>query len=104
MDSCLQPMQRCVAAACSDQHLVRAVFDQAAALEGNDPIRRSYCGKSMSDDQNRASFGDILHAVLNDALTLIVEGARCLIKDQNTRVADECAGYSNPLALAARER
>src|SRR5262245_18602707 len=60
MDSCLQPMQRCVAAAGSDQHLVRAVFDQAAALERNDPIRRTYCGESMSDDQNRPSFGDVL--------------------------------------------
>src|SRR5262252_11190310 len=38
VDPCLQPMQRCIAAACLDQRLVGTVLDQAAALERDDAI------------------------------------------------------------------
>src|SRR5260370_39277859 len=42
MDSCLQPMQRCIAAAGLDQRVMRAVLDPAAALERDDAIGRSH--------------------------------------------------------------
>ena len=88
MNPCLQAMQRCIAAAGLDQHVMGAVFDQTAALERDDPIRRAYRGESVSDDQHRPPFGDFLHVVLNNALALVVEGARRLIEDQNARVGD----------------
>ena len=80
-----------------------AVFDQAAAIERDDAIRRAYCGESVRDDENRPPFGDLFHVVLNDALALIVEGARRFIEDQNSRVGDERAGNGDALALATRE-
>src|SRR5437899_9982760 len=80
-----------------------AVLHQTAALERDDAIRRPHCGETMRDDQNRPSLGDLLHVLLNDALALVVEGARRLIKDQDTRVGNQRAGDGDALALAARE-
>src|SRR5262245_45895827 len=42
MNPCLQTMQRCVAAAGLDQHIMGAVFDQPAALKRDDPIGRPH--------------------------------------------------------------
>ena len=103
MNSCLQPMQRCIAAAGLDQRVMGAVLDQAAALERDDAIRRPHGREPVRDDQNRPPLGDLLHVLLNDALALIVEGARRLIEDQDARVGDERAGNGDALALAARE-
>ena len=80
-----------------------AVLDQAAAVERDDAIRRTYRREPVRDDQNRPSFGDLFHIELNDTLALIVEGARCLIEDQNARVGDERTGNGDALALATRE-
>jgi hypothetical protein len=96
-------MQRCIAAARLDQRVMGAVLDQAAALERDDAIRRPHGREPVRDDQNRPPLGDLLHVLLNDALALIVEGARRLIEDQNARVGDERAGNGDALALATRE-
>src|SRR5262245_30546709 len=103
MNSCLKPMQRCVATAGPDQHLMAAVFDQAATLERNDAIRCTYRGEAVSDGENRPPFGDLFHIVLNDTLALIIKSTRCLIEDQNAWVGNERAGNGNALALTTRE-
>ena len=66
-----------------------AVLDQAAALERDDAIRRANSGKPMRDQTNRPLA--ISFILLNDALALLVEGARRLIEDRNARVGDERA-------------
>jgi hypothetical protein len=83
---------------------VGTVLDQAATIERNNAIRCPHGRKPMRDDENRPPLGDLFHIVLNDSLTLIVEGTRCLIEDQNARVGNERAGNGDPLALATRER
>src|SRR5262245_18304615 len=88
MNSCLQAMQRCITAAGLDQRVMGSHLDQAPALERDDAIRRPHCRKPVRDDENRPPLGDLLHVLLNDALALIVEGARRLIEDQNARVGD----------------
>src|SRR5262249_947750 len=103
MNSCLQPMQRCIAAASLDQRVMGTVLDQAAALERDDAIRRPHGREPVRDDENGAPLGDLFHVLLNDALALIIEGARRLIEDQNARFGDERAGNRDALALAARE-
>src|SRR5262249_8714245 len=75
MDACLQPVQRCIAAACLDQCVMGAVLDQTPAIEGHDAIRRAYGREPVSDDENRAPAGDLLHVLLDDALALVIEGA-----------------------------
>ena len=42
MNTCLQAMQRCVAAAGLDQRVMGAVFNQTAAIERDDAIRRAH--------------------------------------------------------------
>src|SRR6266478_5854103 len=78
MDTCLQPVQRCVAAAGLDQRVVGAVLDHAAALESDDAIHRPNGREPMRDDQDGAALGDFLHVLLNDALALVVQRARRL--------------------------
>ena len=92
MDSCLQSMQRCIAAAGLDQRVMGAILDQAAALERDDAIRRPHGREPVRDDQNRPPLGDLLHVLLNDALALIVEGAGRLVEDQDARVGDRARG------------
>src|SRR6185369_11735599 len=75
MNSCLQPMQRCIAAASLDQRVMGAVLDQAAAVERDDPIRRPHGREPVRDDEDGARLGDLHHVLLNDALALVVEGA-----------------------------
>src|SRR5499427_10588092 len=103
MDSRLQPMQGCIAAASLDQRVMGAVLDQAAALERDDAIRRPHGREPVRDDENRPPLGDLFHVLLNDALALIVEGTRRLVEDQNAWVGNERAGDRDALALAARE-
>src|SRR5262249_39928703 len=66
MNSCLQPMQRCIAAACLDQRVVSPVFHQPAALERDDAIHRPHGRQSVRNDQYRPSLGNFLHIVLDD--------------------------------------
>src|SRR5215813_12946363 len=103
MNSCLQAMQRCIAAAGLDQRVMGAVLDQAATLERDDAIRRPHGRKPVRDDQNGPPLGDLFHVVLNYALALIVERARRLIEYQDARLVDECAGNGDALTLTTRE-
>ena len=57
----------------------------------------------MGDDENRAPFGDLRHVLLDDPLAFIIERARGLVEDQNTRLAQERARNRDALALAARK-
>src|SRR5262249_33737116 len=103
MQASLQPVQRCIAAAGLDQDVVGSVLDQTAAFQGDDAIGRPHCREPVRDDEHGAPLGDGFHVFLNDLLALIVESARRLIEDQNTRVGDECTRDGNTLTLTARE-
>ena len=96
-------MQGRIAAAAHDQRVVGAVLDQASGFERDDAICRPYSREPVRDDQNRPSFSDVPHVLLNDALALIVEGARRLVEDQNAWIGDQRAGNGDTLALATRK-
>src|SRR6516164_9134651 len=98
----LQTMQRCIAAAGFDQRIVASVFDQAAAIERDDAVRRSHGREPVRDNQHRAPLRDLLHVLLNDAFALIIEGAGRLVENQDARVSDERARNGDALALTAR--
>src|SRR5215472_15063879 len=102
MEPSLQTMQRCIAAAGFNKCVVVAIFNQAAAIERDDAVRRPHGREPVRDHEHRPPLGDSLHVLLNDALALIVQRARCFVEDQDARVGDERARNSDPLALAAR--
>src|SRR5216684_6065594 len=103
MDLHLQVMQPRITAALADQLVVRAVLDDAAALEGDDAIDAADGRKSVGDDEHGPALDDPPHIVLDDALALVIESARRLVEDQNSRIHDEGAGDGDPLLLPARE-
>src|SRR5713101_6055849 len=99
----LQAVQRSVPAAPDDQFIVRAVLDEASALQGYDAIGAAHGRKAVGDDENRAVPGDVLHVLLDDSFTLVVEGACRLIEYQDPRVRHQRTCDSDALALPARE-
>src|SRR5258708_33998577 len=98
----LQAVQRSVPAAPDDQFIVRAVLDEASALQGYDAIGAAHGRKAVGDDENRAVPGDALHVLLDDSFTLVVEGACRLIECQCPRVRHQPTADGDGQALPAR--
>jgi hypothetical protein len=48
----------------------------------------------MSDDEDGAALGNLLHILLDDALALVIERARRFVEDQDPGIGDESAGDS----------
>src|SRR5262249_43788139 len=103
MEACLQPVQRRVATGFVHQLLVIAVFDDAAAFDGDDAIGVTNSRKPVGDDDHGPPFRYLLHVLVNDPLALVVERARRFVENQDARISDEGARDRNALALAARE-
>ena len=101
MDPRLQAMQRSVAATGAQQIVMPSVLDDAAALDRDDAVRDRDRGKPMRDDEHGTSLRDPAHIVLDHPLTLVVERARCLVEDEDARIADQRASDRNTLALPA---
>src|SRR5216684_5735238 len=101
MQTCLEPIECCIAAAGLDQIVVGAVLDQAAALDGDDAIGKPQRGEPMGNDKHRSTAGDLRHVLLNDPLALIIESARRLVEDEDARVGNQRTGDGDALPLAA---
>src|SRR5215470_3512308 len=57
----------------------------------------------MRDDDDSTPLGDAGEVCLEDRLALRVERRGCLIKNEDPRLAQQCAGDRNPLLLPTRE-
>src|SRR3954454_24207426 len=104
INASLETMQGGVAAAGLDQRIMRAVFDQTAAFQGEDAIGAADGGQTVRDDQDGAAFRDLLHVVMDDPLAFIVECAGGFVEDQDPGIAYQRTGDRDALALPARER
>ncbi len=80
-----------------------AVFDKAAAVDGDDAVAAADGREPVRDDEHRSPAADLLHALLDDALALVIERARRLVENEDARIGDERARDRQPLLLAARE-
>src|SRR6516164_1657720 len=101
MDACLQGVEFRVAAVRVEQLVVAAVLDDAASLEGDDPVGGPHRRQAMRDDEHGPAGCDLLHVLLNGPLAFIVECARRFVEEEDPRVGDEGAGYRDALSLAA---
>src|SRR5262245_6973125 len=99
MDSRLQAVKGSIATAGSDQLVMGPVFDQPASFQGENPGTMPNARQAMGDDDHGPAACDALHVLLNDALALIVERTRRLVKNQNPWVHDQRTrdGYALPL-------
>src|SRR5262245_34604827 len=102
MDSGLQAMEGGIAAAGVDQIVMAAVFDDAAGLDGDDPVGAPHRREPVGDDEDRAALGDLLHVLLDHPLALIIKRACCLVKDQDPGIGDESTPDRYPLFLTSR--
>src|SRR5262249_33557163 len=91
LDSGLQIMKLGIAAAGANQLDVSAVLCDPPALQGYDAIDPANRRKPMRNDEDRPSFDDAFHVVLDDPLALVVEGACGLVEDQDARLRDQRA-------------
>src|SRR5262249_59609048 len=103
MEACLQPVQRRVAPGFVHELLVVAVFDDAAAFDGDDAIGVTNSRQPVGDDDDGPPFRDFLHVLVDDPLALVIERARRFVENQDAWVADQRARDGDALALASRE-
>ncbi len=64
MDSCLELVKHFVAAGPFDQFVMLSVLDQAAGLDGNDPIGMPHSRKPVGDDKDGPAGADLAHVAL----------------------------------------
>src|SRR5262249_11740965 len=101
-DSGLQAMERGIATASLDKIVMAAILHDAARVDGDDPVGVPHGRESMSDDEDGAALGDLLHVLLNHPLALIIERARRLVEDQDPGVGDQSTRDGDPLLLTPR--
>src|SRR5262245_53305702 len=99
----LQLMEVRVAAVAGDQLGVRALLDDATALDHDDAIRDAGGGEAMRDDEGRAPARGAVERLDQRVLGRGVEARGRLVEDQDRRVADDRARDRDALLLAARQ-
>ena len=103
MEACLQLIEMRIASARADQFIMASILDKMPLLQGHNPVGAAHGRKPMGDDKDRAALGDATHVLLDDPLTLIIERARRLIKNEDPWIADQSPRNGNALPLAARQ-
>jgi hypothetical protein len=78
-----------------------AVLDDAAPLDGDDPVSAANRRQPMGDDQDRAALRDLAHVLLDDPLAFVIERARCLVEDHDARIGHQRPRDRDALLLAA---
>ena len=99
----LQEVKGSIAAATSNQVIVRTVLDQPAAVDRHDAVGAPYRRKTVRDDDDRAPLRDLSHVVLDDPFALIIKRARRLVENQNARICDQRPRDRDALPLATRK-
>ena len=94
-------LQPCVVSVQPQQLAMRPLLDDLALINNKDTIRQTHGGQAMGDDKHRTTLTNVRKIFLNNTLGLIVEGARRLIKDQDTRIGDQRTRNGDTLTLAA---
>ena len=92
-----------VDAGAADQRRVRALLDQAALVEHEDPVGADHAGEPVREDERGAADHQAIERRLDQGLALGVDGRERLVEDQDRGVAQERPGDGDALALAARE-
>jgi hypothetical protein len=83
------------------QLVVASILYEPPAFDRDDPVGVAHSGKSMGDDQNSPSGRDLPHIPLDDIFALVIEGAGCFVKNQDSGIRNERPGNRDPLALSS---
>jgi hypothetical protein len=80
-----------------------SVFDYPAVLQNQDEVRPSHGVEIVGNDQGRLPGHEAIQGFLDLRLAFDVEASHRLVQDQDTGVADDSPGDSDPLSLPAGE-
>ena len=72
-------------------------------MNDEEPFAISDSTKSVSNDDRSSPLHGSVEGLLHDFLTLLVEGTRGLVEDQDLGVLDQCSGDGDALLLATRQ-
>ena len=92
-----------VGAAADDQLGVRALLDQAAPVQHEDPVGAHDARQAVREDERRAAEHESVEGGLDQRLALGVDGRERLVEHQHGRVAQERPRDRDALPLAAGE-
>ncbi len=85
------------------QRVVAALLGDLAAVEHEDAVAVDHARQAVRQDQRRAALHQAVQRFLDHRLVLGVDGRQRFVEHQDRRVAQQCAGDGDALALAARQ-
>ena len=88
-----------VSALAGQELFMGAFLDDAPAVEDDNAIRKTHCAETVGDDQRGASGRRTLERIDDSAFGDSIQTAGRLVENQNGRVAQHGAGYSDALLL-----
>ena len=83
------------------QCLVRALPRRMAVIQHVNIVRLCHVGKAVGNQDDRLAPGQPVDARHDVVLALYVDVGRCLVKNVDGTVMQQCAGQCQPLPLAA---
>src|SRR5436190_2201279 len=94
--SCVETV---VEAALREQLGVRALLDDAASIQHEDPVRALDRRETVRDHDRGAAAHESVERLLDEEFTLVVERAGGLVEKQDPRVAKNCSSDGDALPL-----
>src|SRR5204862_2802737 len=82
---------------------VRALLHDAPSVEDEDPVRALDGREAVRDHDRRPATHESIECLLHQELALVVERARCLVEQEDPRVAQDRSRDRDALALAPRK-
>ena len=82
---------------------VAAILHDLAVAEHEDQVAVPDRAESVSDHNRSAALHGSVQGMLHDLLTLLVQGTRRLVQNQDSWVLDQRTSYSDALLLATRQ-
>ena len=92
-----------VDATLAQQRVMRAALGHAAIVQHQDAIAADDAGKPVGEDERGAALHQPVEGRLDRCLILGIDRGESFIEHQNRRIAQQCAGDGDALALSARQ-
>ncbi len=99
----LRPHEPPIGAVAADQLGVASCFDDAAMVEDENAVGADDAGEPVRQHNRRAPVREPVEPALDQRFVLGIDRRQRLVEDQNRRIAQQCPGDRQALALPARQ-
>lgn len=86
-----------------DKLFVATFFCNNTVSNNSEAVALFNGGKSVGNNEGSATSHDVVKGFLDLLLTVFIESASCLIKEQDVRLTNDCSGNCNTLFLTSRK-